>query len=204
MKHFTGYGSYLLFLALRTHFTNAKYDFFQMHGKLRATKESYQKRNDRFFFEKLAKQYDAEELKDFYIANFLNDKRYVTDLLDEDAHAAFFNHRARQQAIQYHFRNDLDLLFDKGVKQVFQLSEDEYPKVIILYFQGRISIDTLVILNDFIPFADKFSKYLSEDVVWNKIALKMQKYRPFLKYPRDKIKLILKESIDENSRGQRI
>ena len=54
MKHFSGYGAYLLFLALRTHFTKAKYDFFQMNGKLRANKESYLKRNDKAFFEKLA------------------------------------------------------------------------------------------------------------------------------------------------------
>ena len=54
MKHFTGYGAYLLFLALRTHFSSDKYDFFKMHGKLRATKDSYEKRQDNHFFDKIA------------------------------------------------------------------------------------------------------------------------------------------------------
>ena len=62
MKHFSGYGAYLLFLAIRTHFTNDKYDFFQMNGKLRATKESYERRSDKHFFDKVAKLYDVQEL----------------------------------------------------------------------------------------------------------------------------------------------
>ena len=202
MKHFTGYGAYQLFLALRTHFLSPKYDFFEMHGKLRATKESYNKRNDRLFLEKLAKTYDPETLRDFYIANILEDKQYVTDLLDDSAAANLVKYQARRQALSYNVSNDVDMVLRNGSCNAFKTYPDQYPGVLVLYLQRRISIESMVIMNDFILFRQKFDKYYDGDVIWPKVSLKMIKYRPFLKYDKERMKLILKERIDENSRGQ--
>jgi hypothetical protein len=185
MKHFSGYGAYQLFLALRTHFLSPKYDFFEMHGKLRATKESYNKRNDRPFLEKLAKTYDPETLRDFYIANILEDKQYVTDLLDDSAAANLVKYQARRQALSYNVSNDVDMVLRNGSCNAFKT----HP-------QRRISIESMVIMNDFILFRQKFDKYYEGDVIWPKVSLKMIKYRPFLKYDREKMKLILKERIE--------
>jgi hypothetical protein len=202
MKHFSGYGAYLLFLALRTHFTSAKYDFFQMNGKLRATKESYLKRNDKAFFEKVAKLYNAEELKNFYVANFLEDRHYITDMLDEDAHGAFYELQKRQQSLSYIFKNDMDRVFEHDCKRAFSIVDGEYPHIINLTLRQSIAFESAVILNDFIPYTDKFDKYLGDDdIIWSRLALKVRKYRPFLKYDSDRIKAILKEKVNGNSTG---
>lgn len=192
----------MLFLALRTHFTNSKYDFFQMRGKLRASRESYLKRNDRLFFDKLAKTYDPETLRDFYIANILEDKHYVTDLLDDSAVNNLVRYQGRRQALTYNISNDVDVVLRSGSCNAFKMFEDQYPGVLILYLQRRIGIESLVIMSDFIQFMDKFDKYYNSDVIWPKVSLKIQKYKPFLKYDKEKIKLILKEKVDENSRGK--
>lgn len=192
----------MLFLALRTHFTNSKYDFFQMRGKLRASRESYLKRNDRLFFDKLAKTYDPETLRDFYIANILEDKHYVTDLLDDSAVNNLVRYQGRRQALTYNISNDVDVVLRSGSCNAFKMFEDQYPRVLILYLQRRIGIESLVIMSDFIQFMDKFDKYYNSDVIWPKVSLKIQKYKPFLKYDKEKIKLILKEKVDENSRGK--
>jgi hypothetical protein len=202
MRHFTGYGAYQLFLALRTHFTSNKYDFFQMHGKLRATKESYTKRNDRMFFEKLAKTYDPETLRDFYVANFLEDKHYITELLDDTATTNLVKYQGRRQALSYNVSNDVDMVLRNGSCDAFKTHSDQYPGVLVLYLQRRICMESLVVMNDFILFREKFDKYYDGDVIWPKVSLKMQKYRPFIKYDKERMKLILKERIDENSRGQ--
>jgi hypothetical protein len=202
MRHFTGYGAYQLFLALRTHFTSNKYDFFQMHGKLRATKESYNRRNDRMFFEKLAKTYDPETLRDFYVANFLEDKHYITELLDDTATINLVKYQGRRQALSYNVSNDVDMVLRNGSCDAFKTHSDQYPGVLVLYLQRRICMESLVVMNDFILFREKFDKYYDGDVIWPKVSLKMQKYRPFIKYDKDRMKLILKERIDENSRGQ--
>ena len=203
MKHFSGYGAYLLFLALRTHFTNVKYDFFQMNGKLRATKESYNKRGDKFFFDRLAKEYTCPELKDFYVANFLEDKHYVTELLDEDAKRNYQDYQRRRQGLTYIVTNELDELFDRGITRFFKLSDGEYPDIVNLYLRHILSPETMVILNDFIPFEDRFNKYLSDDIIWNKVSLKLRKYKPFVHYDKQKVKSILKEKIND-TRGKRI
>lgn len=200
MKHFTGYGAYMLFLALRTHFTNAKYDFFQMHGKLRANKESYNKRHDKFFFEKLSKEHDIKELRDFYVANLLKDKHYVTELLDDEAQKNYNDYRRRKQSLTYIFTNELSRVFLYDVMKPFELVDGQYPYIIALYLQNTISPETMAILDDFILYSNKFNKYLgTNDPIWSKVALKIHKYKPFIKYDKDKFKHILKEKIDENS-----
>ena len=197
MKHFTGYGAYLLFLALRTHFNNVKYDFFLMHGKLRATKESYNNRKDKYFFEKLAKLYNSEQLRDFYIANFLEDVRYVTNMLDDQAHKNYIQFTKRNQSLTYNFSEEVDMLFSMSCNDIFKVKEDKYPGIIVEYLQKGISPETLVILDDFIKFSLKFDKYYDKDVIWPKVSLKVRKYRPFLKYDGQKMKTILKEKINE-------
>ena len=56
-----GFDAYKVYLALKQHFTS-NYDYFKYNGKVRAGEESFLKRNDRFFFRKLSKKYDKEEL----------------------------------------------------------------------------------------------------------------------------------------------
>jgi len=201
MNHFSGYGAYMLFLALRTHFNSAKYDFFQMHGKLRANKESYIRRTDKHFFEKVAREYDAEELKDFYISNILKDKHYITEMLDDDAKENYTNYKRRRQALSYNFTNEIDRVFKHGLNSPFVIDNHQYPYIISLYLRSSISPETMVILNDFIVYADKFDKYMGgDDPIWSKVALKLRKYKPFVKYDKDKFKRILKEKIDETTR----
>ena len=199
MNHFTGYGAYMLFLALRTHFSKSKYDFFEMHGKLRASKETYNNRRDRMFFEKIAREYTIKELRDFYIANFLEDRHYITDLIDDDAKLAYTDYIRRRQSLSYNCSNDMARLFDRGIKVPFSLDSDTYPLIVLLFLRRKISIETMVILNDFIPYCNMFDKYFGDDIVWSRIALKIRKYKPFLKYDRNKIKSILKEIIDEGT-----
>ena len=197
MKHFTGYGAYLLFLALRTHFTSAKYDFFQMHGKLRANKESYNKRHDKWFFEKLARDYNAEELRDFYVANLLNDKHYITDLIDEEANLVYTDYQRRRQSLSYVCANDMDRVFDKDdLRRTFTTSKDRYPDIVILFLRKSISLETLVILDDFTGFTNKFDKHYKDDIIWPKISQKISKYRPFLKYDKVRMKDILKGKVN--------
>ena len=55
----------------------------------------------------------------------------------------------------------------------------------------------MVIINDFTQFFSKFDKYLgTNDPLWSRISLKLTKYKPFVKYDKEKLKNILKEKID--------
>ena len=63
---------YNLYTALKLHFTT-DYDYFKYGGKCNVTPASFNKRRERFFFKKLAREYPDPELRDFLVSNFLND-----------------------------------------------------------------------------------------------------------------------------------
>ena len=52
----TPFEVYKTYLALKNHFTQAKYDYNKYCGKVRASLNSFYKRKDRFWFEKLSRQ----------------------------------------------------------------------------------------------------------------------------------------------------
>ena len=50
------FDAYRCYLSLKNHFTKDHYDYHKYGGKTRATKETFYKRKDRFWFEKFARQ----------------------------------------------------------------------------------------------------------------------------------------------------
>ena len=192
MKHFSGYGAYLLFLAIRTHFDSVRYDFFQMNGKLTANKQSYEKRQDKSIFVKFAKEYNTTDLRDFYIANILDDRHYIAEFMDDRAKDAYNNYKRRRQSLSYICANDMGRVFDQGLREPFIVSHSTYPSIVLLFLRGEVSLETMVILDDFLGYTNKFDTFYQDDVIWPKISKKISKYRPFLKYDKDKMKDILK------------
>jgi hypothetical protein len=169
-----------------------------MNGKTRVTKESYLRRNDRWFFDKIAKEYSAEELRDFYIANLLNDKIYITELLDDSAKSTYLNYQRQRQSLTYHYSNELGRLFDKGLREPFTIHNDTYPSIVLLFLRRTISLETMVVLDDQLGFTRKFDKHYADDVIWPKISKQISKYRPFLKYDNVKMNHILKGIVNDH------
>jgi hypothetical protein len=163
-----------------------------MNGKLRASKDSYLKRNDKFFFEKMAREYNGSELRDFYVANLIEEKQYITDLVDDEAKQTYTDYLRRRQSLSYNYTNDLTRAFRNGLKQPFIVSNNAYPGLVLLFMRREISIETMVILDDFLDYTNKFDKHYDGDIVWGKVSKKISKYRPFLDYDKAKMKDILK------------
>ena len=65
------YDAYKLYLGLKLHFQSDKYDFQRFNGGVRSSPESFYKSKDRWFFEKLIKRYKEEQVKEFFISNFI-------------------------------------------------------------------------------------------------------------------------------------
>ena len=56
---------------MKSHFTNRKYDFFKYGAKTRATVSSFNKRKDKYWFEKTSRKYSDKEVVDFLLSNFV-------------------------------------------------------------------------------------------------------------------------------------
>ena len=62
---------YRCYLSLKNHFTKDSYDYHKYCGKSRATVQSFYKRKDRFWFEKISRQKTDQEVVDFFVSNFI-------------------------------------------------------------------------------------------------------------------------------------
>ena len=56
---------------MKNHFTNRKYDFFRYGGKSSATVTSFNKRKDKYWFEKTSRKYSDDDIVNFLLANFV-------------------------------------------------------------------------------------------------------------------------------------
>jgi hypothetical protein len=62
--------TYQAYLGLKNHFSNPKYDYFK-YKKTRATLASFNRRADKYFFEKSSRKYNDKEIVNFLVSNFV-------------------------------------------------------------------------------------------------------------------------------------
>ena len=67
----TPFETYQHYLSLKNHFTNPKYDFFKYGAKTRSSVTSFNKRTDKYWFEKTSRKYSDKEVVDFLVSNFV-------------------------------------------------------------------------------------------------------------------------------------
>lgn len=186
----TGYEAYKLYVALKNHFNSDTYDFFRYGGKTRANVKSFETRHDRYFFSKLAKQKDPQS---YILANIIEDSPnvWVGDLANEQrAEDNYKRWLKRQEALTYNFTNDLDNL-DSAYNDNLLVEGSNHPLLLKLLIQNKVSIETVVILNDLCGFFRHWNKNIEEDVIWPMMYKKCKKYRPFLRFEKDKLKQIV-------------
>jgi hypothetical protein len=186
----TGYEAYKLYVALKNHFNSDTYDYFRYGGKTRANVQSFEMRHDKYFFNKLAKHKDTER---FVLANIVEDNPnvWVGDLANEQQ--AENNYKVwlkRQESLSYVFTNDLDSL-SLVYNDNLVVEGSNHPLLLKLLIQKKVSLETLVVLNDLCGFFRHWNRKIEEDVIWPMVYKKCKKYRPFLKFDKDKLKQIV-------------
>ena len=182
-----GFELYSYYIALKKHFTST-YDFFKYGGKMRLTVDSFERRKDKFFFYKLGKRKDCKE---FLLANVIVDPDvWIGNLVDsKDADEIFREWSKRQQSLGYVFSNELDEL-NEDFNSNFVVVDGQYSRVLQLYNMKRLSIETLVILDDLTGCFKYWDKNINDTIVYPNINKIVKKYRPFLNYDKVKMKKI--------------
>ena len=196
----TPFETYRTYLSMKSHFTNPKYDFFKYGGKSRATMTSFNKRKDKYWFEKTSRKYSDKEIVDFLLSNFINATNPQNLWIGEIINSGERNYAEwmkRQQSLTYLFKEQSnELLFNKKLNEVFDCSNNKHPIVLKKYLGGEISLETLMILEKVFSFVKNFDKKLT-DPVWETVSLKIKKYTPFLNINVFPYKKILRELIND-------
>ena len=183
---------YLMYCALKAHFGKGDYDFIKYGGKSSATKDSFWKRTDRLFFVKTQRKYKKKQvIQDYLVSNFvINTKGWLGDFNDEN----YIEWKKRTQSMSYNFKQELERI---GKVNILGIKRGQHPRLLKEYLGKRVSIETLVILDDISNFTKIWNKKLENDVVWPKVKKLMFNYKKFLTYDKKKCTIILNNFINQ-------
>ena len=194
----TPFDTYKTYLSLKNHFTKENYDYFKYCGKSRASLDSFHKRKDRYFFEKTSRQRSDEEIKYYFVANFVecNDPEtlWIGEIIS-NGDELYYKWLKKYQSLFYLFKTEVEVFINKdNFSDLFKVKSNNHPDILKKYFQQIISLETMVILDLILDYTKKFDEKIT-DPVWKTVSLRIKKYKPFLNIDVVKYKQILREII---------
>jgi hypothetical protein len=183
----TPFDSYKMYVSLKNHFSRESYDYHKYCGKSRASLQSFYKRKDRFWFEKISRQKSEKEILNFFVSNFIS--------ADNPQNLWIGDWMRRQQSLTYLFKEQSNELFSQIKLEDALNCSKGHPPVLKKFLSGKLSLETFVIYDKIFSFSKDFDKKLL-DPVWETVSLKIKKYKPFLNIDIFQYKQILRDIIN--------
>jgi len=191
--------TYQHYLSLKNHFTNPKYDFFKYGAKTRASVTSFNKRKDKYWFEKTSRKYSDKEVVDFLVSNFTatdNPQNLWIGEIINSGERNYSEWMKRQQSLTYLFKEQSnELLSENELESLFNCTKG-HPMILKKFLSGQLSLETFTIYEKIFGFSKDFDKKL-DDPVWETVSLKLKKYMPFLNIDVFNYRKILRSIINE-------
>jgi hypothetical protein len=198
-----GFKAYRYYLAIKLHFTTEKFNVFENRGNVRGSREAFNARNDRYIFEKLARKFSTDrDIIQFFVSNFA----YGTEAAiyaGQEADDTHLEWNRRKQSISRIFIDDLaSLLTYVEINKlptscIFDFQNNEYPAALKLFLGNKISIETLVIINELDNVVEHWISNPTVQHIWGSELLRIKKLTGFVKYDKIKLGQIFKHFVEE-------
>jgi len=193
------YQVYCEYLALKSHFSSIKYDYFKYNKKVRASESSFVKRKDRYFFEKSSRKYNDKEIVDFLVSNFVaadnTSNLWIGEIINS-GERTYQEWVKTNQSLTYIFKEQSTELFSRAkLENVFDCSKG-HPILLKTFLKGELAPEIMVIYDKIFSYISEFDKKLL-DPVWETVSLKIRKYKPFLNTDIFQYKKLLRDIINE-------
>ena len=204
MTENSGFASYIMFHALKQHFTTKSYDYIKYNGKIKLTQDHFLKDKCKYSYYKLSRKYNLDELKDFLISNFVDREiKWVGDLTNEEGESTYLKWKKRNQSLTYIFTENVECLFDKVNKpdELLVVRSGRFPRLLQETMEGNIEVETLCILNDIMSFVSMWDSKVDDDIIYPEWSRKIIKYTPFIDFDKTKYTNILKQKLKEYETG---
>ena len=187
---------YLMYCAMKAHFSKNDYDFFTYKGKSRVPRNSFYKRKDRGFFVKLSRKYSEEEdLKNYLVANFILDRRgYIANFSNEN----YEQWKEKRNNFYNMFTDEIRPLV-KNFNPLFEVKNSEHPILLKEYLGKRVSLETLIILDELVRFSKTWDNRMAEDYIWFDLKKLMNNYKRFLTIDKNQYRIQLLKLIEESN-----
>lgn len=193
----TPFQVFCIYLALKQHFTKPNYDVIKYNWKVRASIDSFHKRKDRYFYEKLSRKKNENEIKNFFISNFIAANNPQSIYIGDFSEEIYLNWMKRVQSLSYNFKTEISNLFNEhAFKDALECKNSQHSILIRKHLQESISIETLTILEKILHFVKEYDKIL-DDPMWDILSLKIKKYDSVLNIDTERFLELLKETISE-------
>ena len=189
---------YKTYLALKNHFTKPNYDYRKYCGKVKASLQAFYNRKDRMWFEKMSRQKTDEEIINFFVANFVScddpQSLWIGEII-RDGESRYKDWKKKTESISYVFKEEVNEVFtSKNFQQMFQIESNRHPQILKEHLQGKLSLETMVILNNILNYKTDFDQKL-QDPIWEFVSMRILKYSSFIHTDVFKFKKILKECV---------
>ena len=171
-----GFKAYKYYMAIKLHFTSAKYNVFETRGSVKGTRDAFNARNDRYIFEKLGQKYDDREIIQFFVSNFA----YGNDTAiygNSEAEELYSEWQRRKQSITKIFIDDLTNIMNVcdvhrfTTDGIFKSRNGDLPVLTSMFLSGKISIETMRMLDDLERFLES-----TDPVEYARYAVQKQKF----------------------------
>lgn len=205
---------YILYMSIRNHFTDQKFDAIKYNFNIRVSKESYEKRGDRRLFESLSGKYDIKELTEIFLSNFVYSKNnWVNHMLSNEAETNRHKYINMIRSFSTIFKSDIEkIMYVIRKKNRSSGNEDMTLKGILGYdskigsspllnllYSDNISSETFIIIDRLFNLTEKeYIKIPKFNLQWTQNKDFLKKYGLFLKTDLKLAKSIIIESAKRN------
>ena len=186
---------YLMYCALKAHF-KGDYDYHKFSGQTKIKRESFFKRKDRIFFVKVGRKYEDGEILDYFVANFIQNRNgYILNFNEKNYEDWLQRKKMFYQILSQELEPHI-----KNFNPLFESKSGQHPTLLKEYLGKRISLETMIILDELVEFSETWDKDLSwDDFVWPDVKKLMNNYKGFLTIKTDKYRIRLLKLIEESS-----
>jgi hypothetical protein len=168
--------TFQIYQALRLHFTQENYDALKYNFKTRVNRNSFEARRDKYTFEKLARSYtNREDLINFFVANFTNNRMYVRDMNLDNV----INRNKWLESLSYNFETDIKKLVEEQEKFDDWCDKNNQKTFVWAYARGQIALETITIIDILTNFLKSYANTYDPLGLERESVMCVKKYRPF-------------------------
>jgi len=186
-----GYHAYQIYQSLKLHFTS-DYDAVKYNYKTAVKRVTFEKRRDRYFFEKLSRKYRQEKLIHWFTANLIKDTNGWIGNMNDGVYEEYVAHKDK---LTYMFIQDMKYMADQGYTfdQICTTTDNNSRNPLLEALRAEeINLESVVLVDILVNFLNRLKKDISDPLGINKDLINLVlKYKLIMlqsPLPRTKLK----------------
>lgn len=193
-ERMTPFDAYQYHMSIKLHFKSNSYDFFKYGGRTNASTSAFEKRNDKYFFEKAAHIYDKEKYINKSLVEVIDNKQFfIKDIMSRENELKYLEWLGFMEGFEQRLAKELsnlkEYLMRKDLKfEDLFIHNDVYCPLMKMVFKKEVRYETIIAMQVGYKVLDQLNKVMGDDPIWNELVVNLNKYEPFiLKYMPEKM-----------------